>query len=241
MRLTLAAALLALLPCVCHAQPGAPTPTPTPTPAQRPAPPPPPSWWEKILIVAGVITTPGGQKGEKEPPRAGNIFIVNLKANFELASARQLTTGGGFRSPVILAGGTRLLALKGEKVVRVAVLDGAVEEVAAVPGIYKLVGQSAENPDDVLALVSVGGEDCTAVAMFSLRTKQLTLIPRGNTDADEAALGNLIEWERVYGGGVTLKEKVEATDNAGRPTQTNVFLLRPGAADVKLSDCDGKN
>lgn len=247
MRTVRTLALLLLLPCGCLAQQAAQTPTPTPTPAPAQ---PRPSALVRFLIATGIITTPGGMKGPDEDREArrraglaGRIWTVNLNAALSPLGFGPLTAGGGFRSPVVLAGGAQVLALKGETIVRITIPGGSVEELETVPGILKLVRQSIADPENVVALIGVGKGDAIAVATFSTRTKQLILIPYGTNSEEETLVSNLLSWEREYEGGtVTLFDEMdEAGEGANKTRQFNVFLQPKGKAKIKLSDCVRQN
>ncbi len=205
---------------------------------------------EKFLIATGIIATPGGQKSDEEEEEAkrragksGKIWVANLKQNLTLASFEEVMIEGSFRSPVILAGGAQILALKGEKIVRITILDKSVEELETIPGILKLVGQSKDNPADVMILLRIGKGGCIGVAMFSTMTKKLTLIPYGDTTEDEARVFQLLIWERVYDGGVTLLEKQdEVGEGENKTRQFNIFLIKQNPnSENKISHCVRKN
>ena len=52
---------------------------------------------------------------------------------------RALTSGGGYRSPIIMPDGA-VLALKGEDLMRIPAAGGAPVRMRALPGALKLVG-----------------------------------------------------------------------------------------------------
>lgn len=245
MRTLLTITLLLLLSCSCLAQPGAPTPSPTPPPPPRQL-----SWLEKALVAAGLITAPGSMKGPDEDAKArrhaglsGKIWTLNLNSSLTRIGFGQLTNEGGYRSPVIMAGGAQVLALKGEMIVRITVIDKKVEELETVPGILKLVGRSTVDPEGVVVLLNVGKSEALAVATFSTRTKQLTLMPYGTSDDEGRIISNLLGWEREYEGGAltVFDEMDEVVEGVSTTTQFNVFLHPKEKTKIKVTDCVRKN
>lgn len=237
----LLALLMLILPAgVCVAQPGTTqTPTPTPTPsATRSL-----SWWDKALIVLGVAATPRNQKGE-ETKQTGNIFVVKLDADLEPAGRRMLRVGGGYRSPVLLPGGEKLLAIKGDKIVMVSFgVDEKVTDVTTIKGIIKLVGVSGDNANEVLILADVDGDNCPGVGMLSLSSKEVTPLAHGWDEQDAARLNELKGWDRQYSGGDTrlLEIREEVTEGTGETKRkfnlVNVYLKPKARGRINISEC----
>jgi hypothetical protein len=229
MRHVCALALLFVSAVVCTAQ----TPTPTPQPTARPS-----TWWERALVVLGVSTTPRAQRGEGDEV-TGNIVVVSLDDDFRPTSRSEVTTGGGFRSPVFLPGGQSLLALKGEMIVKVSVEERTVEDVRAVPGIKKLVGVSSQEPDQVLIVTDVDNDNCPGIALFSLSTGTLTPLDYGQTDPDRIRVNSLVGWDRDYeGGNVSLFEETQRVrENGVEMNRLNVFIKPKNKPKIQVSNC----
>lgn len=222
---------LLLLSGVCSAQTPEQMPTPAPTPRQL-------TWWDKLLLVSGVSATPRNQRGEESARTGdflGDIYVVALNSNFEPTGAgSKITTGGGFRSPVFLPGGDDLLAIKGEKIVRLSVSRRTEKELQTVKGIVKLVGVNAGNPDEVLILTDLDRDNCPGVGMFSLSTGKVTPIPYGLTGLDETRVRHLMGGDREYDD-VRLQEVPEAD------ARLNVYVKPSNRDRVNVSGCAGVN
>lgn len=231
--------MLVLLAGVCVAQSGAAqTPTPTPTPAPRSL-----SWWDKALIVLGVSATPRNQRGE-ETKQAGNIFVARLGEDLQPTGRRMLRIGGGYRSPVFLPGGEKLLAIKGDKIVEVSLGDEKVTEITTIKGIIKLVGPRADNPDEVLILADVDDDNCPGVGLLSLSSKEVTPLAYGWDEQDSSRLNELKGWNRQYSGGdlmlVEIRERMTEGTGASRRTfnLVNVYLMPKDRERINISECN---
>jgi len=234
MRLLCATVMVLLLSCAAPAQQNpSQTPSPTPTPAPQP-----PSAWSRLLSVLGISATPRSQKDVERSGVTGKIVVARLDAGFEPLGQRDITDAGGFRWPVFLPGGEQVLALRGDTIVRVSVQQRTVEDVAEVKGVIKLVGVNADKPDEVLLLFDADRDNCPVVGLFSITNKQLTPVPYGRTDLDDAWINTLMGSERTYPKeGVTLVEVEERLRESPRESWFNVYL-RIGAREVNISGCE---
>src|SRR6476660_449282 len=84
------------------------------------------SFWTKVLKFLGVSSTPGNQKGDDEVISDGDINIYKVDTRLVL-SLKQ----GAFRSPIFLPSDRAILALSGDKVVRIELITESPTEISA--------------------------------------------------------------------------------------------------------------
>ena len=154
----------------------------------------PESWWQKLLRIAGISAAPTRQRGPGETPKPGDIYVYNLvrKTDRKLAS-------GNYSSPIFLAGDDKILALTGNSIVRIPVSGGAGETFSNNNRIVKLVGQSMDDPKQVLVLTSDGNQ--TSVGILSLVDFGVTVIPHETeTEEGKAIFARITGGDRNYCG-----------------------------------------
>jgi hypothetical protein len=95
-----------------------------------------------------------------------------------------LTSGGGFHSPIFLAGDEKLLALDDDRLVRIDLAGGDPRTLATLEGAARLLGVHPHRPDEVLALIE--SKNWTQLVSFNLEAKRLaTVIDTAPTDDRE--------------------------------------------------------
>jgi hypothetical protein len=116
-----------------------------------------PSFWDRVVKFLGVSSTPGSMKGEPDRIGEGDLWIYNVQTKV----GAQLRAGN-FRSPIFISG-TVILAISGDRVVRIPVAGGPVTEVASVPGIQKLIGVESMTPSPATPTASATATPTPAV------------------------------------------------------------------------------
>ena len=216
---------------------------PKPPATQRPKPPQAPpkteTLWQKALRIAGVSATPSAMKGDEET-LAGDLWVADL----DTRATRRITRDGGYRSPIFLAGENKLLAIKGEDLVEIAIDGGEARRLHAIKGIVKLVGLNADDRDQVMVL-SEGERQRPSVELLSLKDgRRVSLAFNVDSEEDGKMLAHLRGWERVYDGGrIVLYAKTETKEGlAGSTIEWNdVYLKKGNQEPVNVSNCDGAN
>jgi len=203
------------------------------------------SFWDRVWKVLGVTATSGNQKGPIEdliPARPGAdtfaifdgdlwIYTVQAKSNVELRP-------GNFRSPVFLPNERAVLALSGDRVVKVPLDDGPITDVATVTGIQKLIEVPTDEPGTALILMDADRDNCPSVAILSLTDGSVTLVPHEGREEDLKLLQYLRSWERTYADKAKLKIETKTKD--GRD-YTDVILKLKDKDDRNVSRCEGVN
>jgi hypothetical protein len=199
-------------------------------------PPRKPTFWERLLRVTGISATPSTQKGPGED-FSGEIWIADL----ERRSARQVTRGGGYRSPVFLHGDDLLLAISGDEIVRVPAAGGEPRQRLPRGRVVKLIGYDPDRPDEILVL-GEGADGRPEVGLLSLPQGQVTQVPVDET-ASPDRLAHLRGWERVYAGGRTrVYPKVQTKSGLAGDVEWSDIFVKQGESDpLDVSRCDGVN
>lgn len=195
------------------------------------------SFLEALLRVTGISATPSQQKGSEEENFTGNLMLVDLTEN----SRRSITSGGGYRSPVIEPGAGNIVAIKAGSVILMPVAGGQEQAVRTGPGITKLIGFDGSDPDKLLVLFDAEGND-GAVGFLSFKNGKVTPLPCDRKSKEQReVLNHLKGWERVYGE-VKLYPQERTKNVMGRTkVWTEVFLQRGEEFPLNISNCDGKN
>jgi len=187
----------------------------------------------RLLRIAGLTAAPS-QMREPEDTAAGDVWTVTV----DQGSARSLTQGGGYRSPIFAADG-RLYALKDSGVVQVAQSEGAT--AMKVPNIVKLVGFDTERRDELVVVVEprAGG---SPLAVVSLTNRTVTPLPfDGTSQQEQLVVAETRGQERVYGD-TTVFVKTESRRGLSREIRWTDVYVRRGSADAQnVSNCDGAN
>lgn len=193
--------------------------------------------WQQILRISGISATPSAQRGPEDEPKSGDICETNLAS----MATRELTHGGAFRSPVFAAADRGVLALAGNKLVRISLVGAQPEELFAAEGIYKLVGWSRDAPD-MLLVVTGDAAGHFSPAFLSIKSRQITAIPfdPGSPD-DRAALAFLKASERVYDGKTLFVRTATKESVGGTLEWTDVYIREANAQPVNVSRCDDAN
>jgi hypothetical protein len=188
---------------------------------------------EKLLRVAGLTAGPAPARAAADAA-PGNIWV----APTDKGSSRALTTDGGYSSPIFSPDG-RLYALKGGAVVRLPQEMGGGVAVHKVPGVRKLVGFDARNPDELVVLLDATGA-ASPLGVLSLASGRVAPLPYDDTSEEQRhMLARIRSDERHYGTtGVYLT--TQSRPGKTRPLRwTDVYIRSASAAGRNISRCDG--
>ena len=194
------------------------------------------SFWNRVLKFLGVSATPSNQKGRDESVEVieGDIYIYDVAT--KSGSALKI---GSFRSPIFLASDRQVLALSGDRVVRIDVANGAVTDLFPSRGIKKLIGIEQGAPDQVLVISDLDNDNCPSVGVLKLADGFIDNIPYGNEEEDKTLVSHLRDWTREYDGGKTLLEVKTITKkrNGADVKATDAFLKLPDKDPINVSRC----
>ena len=179
--------------------------------------------------VADMVNARGGALGNKQ------IEVVG----FDGEPPRQLTVGGGYRSPVFTAGDTALWALKGRSLVSVP-LDGGTPREFRVPSrVVKLLGADRQDADRLLLLMEAA-EGTSELAELSLKSGRLTpkAIDRRHRN-QRRMLSHLGGQNRDYDG-VSIRVRTESKAGVGGHIEwSDIYVQRGQEPAINVSRCDG--
>ena len=186
---------------------------------------------ERVLRILGMSAAPGQMKGPDSDAGPGRIWIADLKDG----SRRALTSDGGYRWPIFEIGGTTVVALRANKVVRISLQGGKVEQLREARGVEKLVGFDAAKANEVLV---VRRSESAPLAMLSLKTGKLTSLPYDRKSKDQNQLIAYARGEtRVYGNArLFLQTEARAAMEGTREWQ-NVYIQEGQAPPRPVSRC----
>lgn len=188
---------------------------------------------EKWLRVLGISVIPQ-TKGPGDEMSAGDIWVAMLSGNM---TRQRLTFDGGYRSPVFLSDDRTILALKDDSVVRLSVFGGEPEKGVAVPGVMRLIGVSAKNPNEVLMLTD-DADGRTAAGVLSLTDGRIAILAMEMSPDERGTINRLKNWDQVYD---NMRLTVEVTTEqglSGPRTWSNVYMTRTGQSKQNLSRCE---
>jgi hypothetical protein len=190
-------------------------------------------WLDATARMLGLTKTPNAQRGSGNTLPGGDVMVVPLAGG----EPRAFTSGGGYRSPIIMPDGT-VLALKGKDLMRIPGAGGAPVRVRALPGALKLIGVDRENPDRI-AFLARGG-DGGALAVLSIASGAVAEQPHDpKSNADRRLMNHLRGESREYEG-VLLYLHPESRETVGGAVEwTEVYAKRGNAPAARLSRCDG--
>lgn len=194
----------------------------------------PDDWLDQIARFLGISKTPSQLKAPGDSLEGGDIYIATLGG-----VPTQVTTGGGYRSPVFLPGDAGLLALKGDALVRLSLSGGAVQKLQTAPRALKLLGVDANDTDRVLMLLEApdGGSE---LGVLALKSGQITPLPHDrDSKTHRRMMSHLRGDDREYGG-ATVYVKTESKARLGGEVEwTDVYVKRGNEVPVNVSRCDG--
>jgi len=207
------------------------------TPAQSSAParaPKPQSFVQLVLHTFGVPIGAGTLKGAEDGPRAGQVWVVDLRSGTRTRAA----PGGGYRSPLLIPGSTEILALKGRDVVRITSPQLEPKRLYSLEGLTKLVSFAINDPDQVLVLKeSDAGQ--VYVKLLALGKGRLTSMAYDpDSKEDEKMLESLQGSQRTYGNNTVYVKRISKNAMSGRVEWSEVFIKPLGQDPKDVSRCD---
>jgi len=199
---------------------------------------PPATLTEKLLKFFGISDSPSTLKGPGDEVRSGDLWLANL----DTGATRALTSGGGYRSPVFLAGTANILALRGNDVVEVPSAGGEAKKLYSSDSILKLVGSASDDPGQVLVLLRSDGGAHPRIGSLTVSTGAVSLIPYDSSSSrDLQMVESLNRWSRTYGNRYIFVDRQSKQSFSGTVEWSDVFL-KPGNAKAEdISRCDGDN
>lgn len=196
------------------------------------------SFIDRVLEFLSISYTPGAQKGPDGDDLKGQVWIADLNGN----SIRALSASGGYRSPVFVANGGDVLALRGTDVVRIPATGGDAQKLYSIDGILKLVGAGSSDPNQVLILLRNQSGNHPRVALLSIATGAITDLPYDPVSSEDLQFVEDLEgWSRAVGEKRVFVKRQTREDISGTQEWTDVFLIANNHPPVDASRCDGVN
>jgi hypothetical protein len=194
------------------------------------------SFLTTVLRVTGISASPSQLKSPDEEGEPGDIWLVNVVQRTQV----QLTSDGGYRSPVFSPGDDHILALKGNTLVHIPRAGGTPERIHTVQGVTKIVGFDQAKQDKALILLKEDGG--TAVGLLSLHSGDVIPLSYDRTSQEHQSLvTHMQEWERVYGDTTLYPKSTTKRGVAGVMRWTDVYLKRGEMPALNLSKCEEIN
>lgn len=189
---------------------------------------------EIVFHFPGISSSPETVRADADETTPGDIWLANL----EQGSREALTAGGEYRWPVFEPGGRSVLALTGDRLVRVA--KGAKPELLhSLPGIVKLVGFEREDPDRLLL---TRDQPDSPLAILALSSGKLTPVRYNSKDKDQRRiLAHIRGEERVYGTSRVYVATQTSKGIEGTREWTDVFFQSGSGKEQNVSRCEAVN
>jgi hypothetical protein len=187
--------------------------------------------WERIVRTLLIPPSPLNQRDPLPSDAKGKIFIVPSLGGEE----HEVTSQGGFSSPIFMPGDDSLLALRGDRLLQIDLAGGAPKEIAPLPGVAKLLGFDPNRPNEVLFLVDVNSRH--RIGWFDVMSKQLGTLSYFPTDKQG-------QWSLKY----LQDDDREVTDvrllvkfKDPNSLWTDIFIQRDGKVELNLTRGSGAN
>ena len=190
---------------------------------------------DKLLRVSGLTASPAQMRAPGDPVGAGNIWIASLDRH----TARAVTTGGRYRSPIFLPVAGSLYALDGETIVRISFEDGAAVAMQKVAGVIKLVGFDSADSDQIVVLLDAGS-DGSPLGVVSLKSRRIAPLPYdAKNKAERGILEQIRGQDRAYGDTIVYVQTETKQGLARSVEWTDVYVRRGAGAPQNVSACNG--
>lgn len=187
----------------------------------------------QLLSIAGISAVPSQMRQPDVKP--GIIWLAPV----ERGVPRQLTTDGGYLSPIFALDGRSILALKSDVVVSIPLSGGSPRPLTAVNGVSKIVGFSSLNPLELILLMK--RVDAPLVSL-SLVDRSLKVLPVDRSSSElQSLVGTIRDQDRDYG---TTKVflRIERKEGLLRPVEwTDVYIATGSSPARNISQCDEVN
>jgi hypothetical protein len=198
--------------------------------SQRPDQSPPREpFWKVLAAVFGLTASPRQQRPVPPGKVSGDIVLATVDGG----ERRQLTRDGDYHSPIFLPGDEALVALRGDRLVRIDAVDGKSEQIATIPGVVKLIGIDPADAKQVFILTEDKGEP---VKRFDLGSKRLEPIPYDPKDKNDESMLSFIKGDdHVYG---DVKFRVEEKSDS-LEDWTEILVIQPQVENKTLTEGAG--
>jgi hypothetical protein len=211
-----------------------PKPAPAPTGKQKS----PSSFIDRVLKYLGISDSPGTLKGPGDEAVAGELWVADLSTPVTHAVA----AAGRYRSPVFVPGSNEILALSATDLLRFSLTSKEPKKLYTIEGVNKLIGFSADDPDNLLILRSEDASGHPRVGLLSLSSAKITPLaydPASSTDLQ--MVENLEGWTRTYGDKLIFVRRQTKQALSGTVEWSDVFLKADDQEPINVSRCNGAN
>ena len=191
---------------------------------------------EIVFHFPGISSSPETVRANGDETAPGEIWLADL----ERGTREALTTGGEYRWPVFDPSGKSVVALTGDRLVRVPIAKGTKPEVLhSLPGIVKLVGFEREDPDRLLV---TRDQPDSPLAILAVSSGKLTPVRYNPGDRDQRRiLAHIRGDERVYGTSRVYVATQTARGIEGTREWTDVCIQQGSGQEKNVSRCEGIN
>lgn len=187
---------------------------------------------EAVLRILGVSVAP--QMRAVCEQRSGDIWLADLDDK----SRRPLTADEGYRSPIFSPDNRMVYALRHDKLVRIALENGAMQEVRGVPNLIRLIGFDRAKNNQLLVVAQASGG---AVPSFLSVTSGAPVSVQFDQQSDEDAglLAYLCSDDRSAGKVHVYAAVKTSRTVRGKRTTSDIFIELGDAAPRNISECAG--
>jgi hypothetical protein len=179
---------------------------------------------DKLLRISGLGAAPGQLRGDDG--EAGSLWLARVDAS----ATQGLTATGGFRSPVFTLDDAAILALRGDKLVRVSLPQGEARVLGPAPGMRKLVGFDPQSPDELLVLMDSAAKP---LASLSLKTAAITPLAYDPSAPEQQRLLGQIRAQDRVSGETSVSVQTERRQGLSRVTEWTAIFVRQGNAPAR--------
>ncbi|MGR8929899.1 MAG: hypothetical protein ACU836_04595 [Gammaproteobacteria bacterium] len=190
-----------------------------------------PSLLESILRFAGITVTPSQTRGN-EYRGEGDIRMVSVSED-SVSKPQPITEDGRYRTPLWIPHSQSLIAMKGDRLVRVDTPSGNERELHGLSYDIRLIGFDKHDDDRVLVLKD------SMVGILSVDSGQIVPVPYESGDpAERLAMDRLNDSSRDYGTiRIFVGDNIEPKSGGGFRALNKIYIETAGVKRV-LVDCE---
>jgi len=178
--------------------------------------------------IAGFSASPLGVRSDRLPdPIGGSIVVMSSEGLGE----EPLTDEPGYRSPIFLPDDTHVCALRDDRLVKISLAGGPRTELATLPGVQRLIGTAAEDPNRLYFLAQIQGR--STIQWYDIASGGIGV--RSN-DPDSSTLDLICGDERHYG---TICLFVRTQSEPDGTTWSDVLIQRGHDPETPLTSGQG--
>jgi hypothetical protein len=186
------------------------------------------SFLTAILRFTGITATPSTVRGN-DNFMEGDIWLAHV-GEAEASEPRKITSGGTYHTPLWLPGSQSILAMKGDKLVRLSAQGNEEKTLHTLTDNTALVGFDKNNPDLVLVLQE------PLAGILTLAKGQITPLPYDMEKTDDRnGLDMLRSGFRDYGTVQVSIENKRVKDSQNHFKQFNTIHIKRGNNDIPIS------